>query len=55
MWAFEACAGSLHWLALKLDPWFPGGMNYVKINVIIFVILLPLVLLGLVAAVITLW
>jgi hypothetical protein len=32
--AFDLCADSLHWLARKLDPIWPGGMDYVKINVI---------------------
>ena len=41
---FNACANSLHWLAGKLDPVWPGGMDYVKINVILFCIVLPLIL-----------
>ena len=41
---FELCAGSLHWAASKLDPYWPGGMDYVKINVILFCIILPVVL-----------
>jgi len=41
---FDLCANSLHWLARKLNPVWPGGMDYVKINVILFCILLPLVL-----------
>jgi len=40
--AFNRCANSLHWLALKLDPVWPGGMDYVKINVILFCIVLPI-------------
>ncbi len=43
--AFNLCANSLHWLAGKLDPVWPGGMDYVKINVILFCIILPVVLL----------
>jgi hypothetical protein len=46
--SFNACANSLVWAAEKLDPWVPGGMIYIKINVILFCILLPLVLAGLV-------
>lgn len=42
---FDAVAGSLQWLATKLDPFIPGGMNYVKINVIGFCVILPVVLL----------
>lgn len=42
--AFDLCANSLHWLARKLDPIWPGGMDYVKINVILFCIILPIIL-----------
>jgi hypothetical protein len=42
--AFNLCANFLHWLAGKLDPLWPGGMDYVKINVILFCILLPIIL-----------
>jgi hypothetical protein len=38
---FNLCANSLHRLAGKLDPVWPGGMDYVKINVILFCIILP--------------
>jgi len=41
---FNLCANSLVWLAQKLDPIWPGGMDYVKINVILFCIVLPIVL-----------
>jgi hypothetical protein len=41
---FNLCANVLHWLARKLDPVIPGRMDYVKINVILFCIVLPLVL-----------
>jgi hypothetical protein len=46
MWhtAFDLCANSLVWLAQKIDPIWPGGMDYVKINVILFCIILPIVL-----------
>jgi len=41
---FNLCANFLHRLACLLDPVWPGGMDYVKINVILFCVLLPLVL-----------
>jgi len=44
--AFNLCANFLHWLAGKLDPVWPGGMDYVKINVIGFCIILPIVLIA---------
>lgn len=44
--AFNLCANSLHWLAGKLDPVWPGGMDYVKVNVILFCVLLPIILLA---------
>lgn len=43
---FDACANGMSWLAELLDPWFPGGMNYEKINVIICCGLIPAVLLA---------
>ncbi len=43
---FDSCANSLHWMAKKIDPWFPGGMDYVKINVLIFCIAVPVVMLA---------
>lgn len=43
--AFNACANLLQWSARKLDPVWPGGMDYVKLNVIVFCIILPAVLL----------
>jgi hypothetical protein len=36
----------MSWAAGKLDPFWPGGMNYVKINVILFCIILPVDLLA---------
>lgn len=42
--AFNDCANSLSWVAQKLDPVWPGGMDYVKINVILFCLVLPVVL-----------
>ena len=44
--AFDLCANFLHWLASKLDPFYSGGMDYVKINVILFCILLPIILIA---------
>jgi hypothetical protein len=41
---FNLCANFLHWLASKLDPVWPGGMDYVKINVILFCVILPIIL-----------
>lgn len=43
---FNACANTLMWLAKKLDPIWPGGMDYVKINVILFCVILPVILLA---------
>jgi hypothetical protein len=43
---FNACANSLAWAAGKLDPVWPGGMDYVKINVILFCVVLPVLLLA---------
>ena len=42
--AFDLSANSLAWLARKLDPVWPGGLDYVKINVILFCVLLPILL-----------
>ncbi len=42
--AFDLCANSLVWLARMLDPVWPGGMDYCKVNVIVFCIILPIVL-----------
>ena len=44
--ALNLCANLLHWLAGKLDPVWPGGMDYVKINVILFCVLLPIILIA---------
>ncbi len=43
---FDLCVTFLVWAAKKLDPIWPGGMDYVKINVILFCIVLPIVLIG---------
>ena len=29
-----------------MNPWFPGGMDYVKINVLIFCIIVPVTMLA---------
>jgi hypothetical protein len=42
--AFDKCATFLQRTAAKIDPHMPGGMDYVKINVIGFCIILPVVL-----------
>jgi hypothetical protein len=42
--AFDACVDLLQYTAGKLDPYWPGGMDYVKINVILFCIVLPIIL-----------
>ena len=46
LWAhvFGACVWILEESAKVLYPYWPGGMNYVKINVIVFCIVLPVVL-----------
>jgi hypothetical protein len=41
---FDLCVQFLNWLASLLDPVWPGRMDYVKINVILFCILLPIIL-----------
>ena len=43
---FDLCVAFLVWAAKKLDPIWPGGMDYTKINVILFCIVLPAVLVG---------
>ena len=45
-WVFDLCVVFLVWAAKKLDPVWPGGMSYVKINVILFCIVLPIILVG---------
>lgn len=47
--AFEACVMGLQFAAQKIDPYFPGGMDYKKINVLIFCVAGPLVFAGSVA------
>lgn len=42
---FDCCVASLDWLANKMNPWFPGGMDYAKINVILFCFIFPAILL----------
>ena len=43
---FDGCVHLLQESASKLDPYWPGGMDYVKINVIAFCIVTPVVLVG---------
>ena len=43
---FNLSANFLHSLASKLDPIWPGGMDYVKINVTLFCIILPIILIA---------
>ena len=43
---FNICANFLQRLAKILDPICPGGMDYVKINVILFCIILPIILIA---------
>jgi len=43
---FDGCVHILRESANKLDPYWPGGMNYEKINVIAFCIVAPAVLVG---------
>jgi len=43
---FCLCVTLLEWAAAALNPVWPGGMDYVKINVILFCILLPVILVG---------
>jgi hypothetical protein len=43
---FDACVAWLVAAAEWLNPTWPGGMDYVKINVILFCIVLPIVLIG---------
>jgi hypothetical protein len=40
---FDACVVLLEEASSRLDPYWPGGMDYVKINVILFCIVLPIV------------
>jgi len=39
---FTLCVQLLLSIAMLLDPFWPGGMNYEKINVIIFCIIWPI-------------
>ena len=39
--AFSLCVDALEFTAKVLDPIWPGGMNYTKINVILFCIVGP--------------
>lgn len=39
---FHACATSLQWLARKMVPCFPAGVDYVMVNVILLCVPLPI-------------
>ena len=43
---FCICVDLLQRGAAILNPVWPGGMDYVKINVILFCIILPIILVG---------
>ena len=43
---FCLCVSFLERSAAALNPVWPGGMDYVKINVILFCVLLPIILVG---------
>ena len=43
---FCLCVTLLERSAAILNPVWPGGMDYVKINVIVFCVLLPIILVG---------
>ncbi len=41
--AFDLCVDALEFTATKLHPYFPGGLDYRKINVLIFCVAGPAV------------
>jgi len=41
--SFTLCVELLKWAAKKLNPIWPGGMDYVKINVLIFCVAGPII------------
>ena len=43
---FCLCVTVLERAAAILNPVWPGGMDYVKINVLLFCVLLPIILVG---------
>ena len=43
---FELCVNALLIAADKLDPYWPGGMDYKKINVLVFCVAGPTVFLA---------
>ena len=43
---FCQCVTLLQKSAALIDPYWPGGMDYVKINVLLFCVLLPAILVG---------
>jgi hypothetical protein len=40
---FELCVDALEWAAKTINPFWPGGMDYIKINVLIFCVVGPLI------------
>ena len=38
---FDVCVDLLECAAVKIDPYWPGGMDYRKINVLIFCVVGP--------------
>jgi len=41
--AFSQCVDILEFAAKKLDPIWPGGMTYIKINVLLFCVVGPII------------
>ena len=41
--AFGLCVDALEFAAKRLDPIWPGGMNYTKINVLLFCVVGPII------------
>ena len=45
-WVFNLCVVFLVWAAKKRDPVWPRGMDYIQIDVVLFCIVLPAILVG---------
>jgi hypothetical protein len=41
--AFDLCVDALEFTATKLDPYFSGGLDYRKINILIFCVAGPII------------
>jgi len=41
--AFDLCVDALEFTATTLHPYFPGGLDYRKINILIFCVLGPII------------